>query len=255
MAAPYVIPRPRPRNNLAGQRVGRLTVLRWLGSSRWFCRCDCGKSTEVQTRHLAKQKIRSCGCLKRDLSSSKLSDKLDGRVFGRLTVLRRVGSDKRHNAVWLCLCECGKEHRTISHRLTTGNVRSCGCLFLDAVSTHGMSRTREYRSWMKMRRRCSNLKDDNYKNYGGRGIKVCDRWLDSFDAFYADMGPRPRGTSLDRINNNGNYEPANCRWATSKAQLNNTRRCKVVEIDGQEMSLTDAIALLRRRARWRDGRV
>lgn len=150
-----------------------------------------------------------------------------GQTFGRLTVL--CGSDRKSPAgkLWLCRCVCGSETVTTSLKLRNGHTRSCGCVHREAIASvnrkHGQAnKTRTYKSWKEMRRRCLNPKADQYKWYGGRGIAISVRW-DSYDNFLADMGERPVGTSLDRINSDGNYEPGNCRWATPKQQAETNR--------------------------------
>jgi hypothetical protein len=152
---------------------------------------------------------------------------LTGQRFGRLTVLHEEGRDRRGNVLWLCSCDCGSLNRVISTELCSGHTRSCGCLQRDRLLqvrpsvTHGMSSSHTWRSWRSMRMRCA---DPNNKYYGGRGIRVCQRWLHSFENFLADMGERPPGTSLDRYPDNaGDYEPGNCRWATTIEQRGN--RC------------------------------
>lgn len=149
----------------------------------------------------------------------KLID-MSGQRFGRLLVLKKNGSCST-GAKWLCLCDCGKECTHIRGNLLRGGTVSCGCYALERSTTHGMSGTRLYVNWVQMMKRCKNTKSSKYKNYGARGIKVCDRWLD-FSNFYADMGepPTPKHT-LDRINNDGDYEPLNCQWSESITQMNN----------------------------------
>lgn len=150
---------------------------------------------------------------------------VSGETFGELTALRIIPKSRTHTTRWLCRCSCGVEIAVISGSLRGGNTGSCGCKTAEWRSLkHGMTKTPTYRGWHGMRQRCANPKATGFKNYGGRGIKVCERWLD-FENFLADMGERPEGRTLDRFpNNDGNYEPGNCRWATSKQQADNKRR-------------------------------
>lgn len=151
---------------------------------------------------------------------------LVGKQFGRLKVLRYSHTSRTREAFWLVLCGyCGKKKAVRGSSLRKGSTKSCGCQRILSLKKPGR-RTSTYRSWCAMRTRCTNPNQLGWKNYGGRGIKVCKRWSgkSGFDNFIADMGPRPVGTTLDRYpNGDGNYEPGNCRWATNSQQANNRR--------------------------------
>ena len=151
---------------------------------------------------------------------------LTGQRFGKLIVIERAPNQGR-NTMWKCQCDCGSITTTRSDSLRSNMTRSCGCLIGEVNSTHGMSRgdgSYLYEIWKHMRYRCTNPNNHAWKDYGGRGIIVCERWMDSFENFYEDMGHRPSPNhSIDRIDNNGNYDPTNCRWATASQQQQNKR--------------------------------
>lgn len=188
----------------------------------------------------------------------RLAD-LTGRRYGRLVVLELVSRDyERNNHIYRLACDCGK---VIEHKIKgiayAGTTRSCGCLFREMVAernrSHGMAHLAEYKVWKDMRARCSNEQRDDFADYGGRGIKVCDRWRD-FSAFIADMGPRPAGMSIDRRDVNGNYEPSNCRWATDQTQANNKRSNRVIEFMGRRLTLqqlADEVGMKREKLAYR----
>ncbi len=152
-----------------------------------------------------------------------------GQRFGMLHVVEREGSQNRKKT-WRCVCDCGGESVTTTGNLNSGNSESCGCekrdAWVRARTTHGQSsrekRTRSYAAWANMLNRCTNLSDAKYPRWGGRGIKVCKSWH-TFESFYADMGEPPDDHSLDRIDNDGDYKPSNCRWATALQQVHNRR--------------------------------
>lgn len=151
-----------------------------------------------------------------------------GQRFGRLLALRFLHSSRAVRGKWECLCDCGSLVYAESSCLNNGDTISCGCRKIDHISenftSHGKSKTVEYRIWTSMIQRCINPKSTSYPNYGGRGILVCDRWLNSFENFLEDMGVRPEERTLDRIDPSGNYSPSNCRWAEVSEQKFNTRR-------------------------------
>jgi hypothetical protein len=168
---------------------------------------------------------------------------LIGQQFGRLTVIAFSHSDER--AMWVCRCECGNEKLVASKLLTAGQTKSCGCL----RGTHhqaaaGSARPRVYRIWQAMLNRCRNPNVQNYARYGGRGIRVCERWM-SFENFFADMSDPPSPShSIDRIEGDGDYEPGNCRWATEKEQQANRRCNRYVTHDGATRTLKEWSQLL-----------
>jgi hypothetical protein len=156
-----------------------------------------------------------------------------GSKYGKLTIVEEVeGVVRPNNRIrrkLLCLCDCGNQKVISLDSLRTNHTISCGCVNKEINSklktTHGLYKTEGYYSWYNMKQRCTNPNRKCYKDYGGRGIKVCDRW-DSFENFIKDMGERPKGYSIDRINSDGNYEPSNCRWADRDTQIKNRKNYK-----------------------------
>lgn len=155
---------------------------------------------------------------------------LTGQTFGRLTVLGYTGHRQ-----WRCVCVCGKERVAFGHYLRRGVSTSCGCG--NRYRSHGMRKSPEWKIWSGMRQRCLNRNHTFFNRYGGRGISICDRWS-SFENFYADMGPRPSPEhQIDRIDNDGNYEPCNCRWVNKKEQSGNRSISRRFVINGESRSL------------------
>lgn len=171
----------------------------------------------------------------------KRSD-LIGQKFGRLTVREFLRVDtKTKRVIWLCDCECGNTTEVPTSKLTSGNTKSCGCLQGEVHKTHGLSDTRLHRIWMGIKRRCYTVTTHNYNDYGGRGIKMCDEWLNDFKTFYdwAMANGYKEDLSLDRIDVDGNYEPNNCRWANDYVQTHNRRLDKLYTYNGKTMSVRD----------------
>lgn len=171
---------------------------------------------------------------------------ISNQRFGRLVALRAIRDEQRARFLWECQCDCGGTKLVLSNRLKSGEVRSCGCLRTEAAKragaanvTHGMTNTKVFRIWVGMHSRCTNPKETGYENYGGRGIRVCDRWQ-SFEAFLSDMGEPPSSRhQIDRERVNENYEPGNCRWATPKENCRNRRNNRIIEFDGKSLCITE----------------
>lgn len=188
-----------------------------------------------------------------------------GHRYGRLTAVQLVKCGPRLRVFWMCQCTCGKTCVVNATQLRLGRTQSCGCLRDEKTrsrsTTHGESlpwrRSREYQSWVDMKKRCSCSHRAEWKNYGGRGIQVCERWQ-RFENFLADMGRCPPGLTLDRINNDGGYEPGNCRWTTRTEQNVNRRRTCHWTLDGKRMTVAEMakqLAMLTGTLRWRLKRV
>jgi hypothetical protein len=162
---------------------------------------------------------------------------ITGKKFGKLTVIARA-TNRKKKIRWNCICDCGQSRTVVSENLRTGHTVSCGCV----RGMHRQSRSVEFSCWDNMIQRCSNPKATRYDRYGGRGIKVCERWLNSFENFLADVGKRPSPNhSIDRYpNGNGNYEPGNVRWATGKQQQRNISTNNLIVVNGEKMCLVEA---------------
>lgn len=214
-----------PRYDLSGKQFGRLTVVavaaRQGNTLTWNCRCSCGGMTVVRSAHLKSGSIQSCGCLRKEVSSTY--EDLTGMIFDRWTVVSHQGK-RMSDHTWLCRCSCGNERIVRTANLKNGSSRSCGCLQSEVVamrnSTHGLTGTKVYRVWSNMIRRCEYPKAIGFSRYGAKGVTVCEAWH-SFENFFNDMGNIPKGMTLDRIDNTKGYCKSNCRWATPTTQARN----------------------------------
>jgi hypothetical protein len=173
----------------------------------------------------------------------RIAENLTGQRFGKLSVIKRDGVSKAGGPRWLCRCDCGVEKHVVTGNLKCGRTVSCGCVQRTGnrakLLRHGMSKTRTYKIWLGMKRRCYNKSNHAYERYGGRGITVCERWH-TFENFLADMGEATGTLSIERINNDGNYCPDNCRWIEKREQSLNQRRTIYVWLGGERMTLSAA---------------
>lgn len=168
---------------------------------------------------------------------------LTNKKFGRLLALEKTKLNNQ--TFWACKCDCGKQINVLTANLTCNRVKSCGCLkidkFIERSTIHNQRHTLLYEIWKGIKQRCLNPNNRSYKNYGGRGITICDDWKNDYTLFYnwSIQNGYKKGLSIDRINNNGNYEPSNCRWVNKEIQANNTRSNKYITINGITKSLSD----------------
>ena len=245
--------------DLTGQKFGKLLVVEKADPyispkgkyvTMWMCRCDCGNKTVVNTQKLRSGHTTSCGCAKHD-NKGRGKD-LIGQKFGRLTVIGKVPKEKRKNPqyAWMCKCDCGNEVISTANKLTHSIQVSCGCQKAERISNlnrkYKNTNKHLYSVYKAMINRCVDEKDPSYKNYGGRGITVCDEWLNDFDAFsewallngYVMDAPQGQYT-LDRVDNNKNYSPDNCRWVAMSVQQNNKRTCRYIEYCGETHTIAE----------------
>ena len=168
-----------------------------------------------------------------------------GQKYGKLTIIERAENDKHGNACWRCRCSCGAEVTVVGQSLRKGNTKSCGCLHDEGNrTTHGMKHSKIYKTWRGIKSRCYNPNNKSFKNYGGRGITMYEPWINDFQAFFAYVSTLEHygedGYTLDREDNDGNYEPGNLRWADRKTQSRNRRGRRIVEYNGEKMTLAEA---------------
>lgn len=179
-----------------------------------------------------------------DLIRERKMPKIDhsGERYGRVTLKERV-ENRGHHAAYRVVCDCGNDSVALLESLRTGHTQSCGCLRRELHTTHGATSggkiLPEYSAWYNAKRRCHYTANPSFKNYGGRGIGMCEEWRDDFAAFFRDLGPRPAGRTLGRIDNDKGYEPGNCRWETRKQQQRNQRGNRYLECAGTRQTITE----------------
>lgn len=214
-------------------------------------------------KHIESSPIITC-----EISTRKNFKNLTGLRFGKLLVVGLLGKRRyggsRNSYLWSCVCDCGKISVVEGGNLSS-NTRSCGCLIGKSSISHGMSQSCEFGCWNSMIQRCTNPKSHNWRRYGGRGIKVCDRWMRSFKSFFNDMGNKPsRRHSIERLNNNGDYEPNNCVWDTGKPQCRNRANNVLLTLNGRTLCIAEwsekitvrcSILYGRKRRGWSDEKI
>lgn len=229
--------------NHIGERYGLLTVIErpaGHGDYRWKCQCECGNTTYALINNMKRGVTKSCGCLHQN--------DLTGKKFGRLTVLKRVEKLSNGHSKWLCICDCGNIRVAFDTNLKKSYEVSCGCVrrekYISEAKYKGASKDDLYKIWASMIKRCYNPKATNYPYYGGRGIRVCDDWIDKKNGYFLFKGwalthGYEEGLSIERVNYDGDYTPDNCTWIPRKEQMKNTRRTHKLTYKGRTMCLTD----------------
>lgn len=216
--------------DLSGMKFGEWEVLRRDHGKRWICRCSCGTTKSVWRDHLVDGTSKNCGCKNRCVH--------EGEKYNRLTVVEYVGGGK-----WRCKCDCGRETFVRSTRLNRGETKSCGCILREGIYGDSFNR-KLYAMWKDMIYRCEKPNCSSYKNYGARGITVCEKWHDyiSFREWALENGfdeAKGRNCSIERKEVNGNYTPENCKFATTSEQAKNKRTNVFLTFDGRTMTLTE----------------
>jgi len=238
--------------DITGNRYGMLTVVERVKapvnlkrkSVYYSCKCDCGNMFVTEKSRIVGGVVKSCGCYKSKKTHETLFKDLTGKRFGRLTVLE-LEEIINGKPKWKCRCDCGNEVIIDGSRMKSGTTKSCGCLAKEIKSersvTHGKSKTNLYRIYNHMKGRCYNPTDSAYENYGGRGIRMCQEWLDDFMNFYnwSMNNGYKKGLTIDRIDNDGDYEPSNCRWADNITQCNNRRSNRKLTVNSETHTIAE----------------
>ena len=221
--------------DLTGRKFGKLSVIgvdcKKNGNKYWKCQCECGRITSVRDDSLKSGGSKSCGCPPPSI--------LIGQKVGKLTVIGRASKNK-----FLCECECGNKTEVFGSNLNRRHTVSCGCYQKEirglSSVTHGMTKTDEFNIWQSMKQRCYDKNCKAFAHYGGRGIRICNRWIESFENFILDIGKRPsKQHSIERVNNDGDYELSNCKWATKREQAQNRRYNVKIKYKGEIMTLSE----------------
>jgi len=221
------------RIDITGIKFNNLTAIRYIenrgknSKAYWLFKCVCGKEVVLRCSAVKTGVTKSCGCSRRK--------DIAGKKFNMLTAIK-FSHRKNKNTYWLFKCVCGNIKKIDYGSVKNGSTKSCGCISLSI--NHGMSKTSIYSSWQSMRDRCLNKNNKQYKDYGGRGIKICDRW-ERFQVFCEDMGIKPLGTTIERLDNNGGYNKDNCAWATPKEQSRNTRANVTIKYKGERKCISE----------------
>lgn len=214
--------------------------------AEWNCVCECGNHFVANGRYLRRGRIKSCGCSLNpnivDMTGWVMKE--HGVPDSRITVVKYIGTSNDRKALWECVCECGKVFIANGKEIRSGHTLSCGCLKVErtisANTTHGESASRLYKIYAGMKDRCYNKNNKRYDIYGQKGIKICDEWLNSYEAFrdWAMSNGYKEDLTIDRINSNGNYCPENCRWTTAEVQANNTSRNHLLTYNGETKTMS-----------------
>lgn len=231
-------------NSLIGKVVNHVTILEVDNNKphgkgvevRFLCKCDCGNIFSCAKSNLVHERVYSCGCKKR------LQYNIIGERFGKLTVIEKIGLSNHMELLWKCKCDCGNEVIVNSYSLRKGTTRSCGCLCFESRGNHLLPNWNKiHYARTNMLTRCYNEKYSLYHRYGGRGISVCEEWKNDSMAFY-DWSIRngfSEELTLDRVNNDGNYDPHNCRWVTMQVQSNNRHTNRILTRDGESHTMAE----------------